>query len=114
MNHLWYFYLSTALITLLITLNKFMKKQAIANPYWESVWEFFTGTVLAEVTTVGTFCVVWLVGAMYIGKLTFLIGNQLTGLPDHPAIACLLGFLGEYFTPRAIRWVGNLIFPGTE
>lgn len=114
MNHLWYYYLSVAFITLLITLNKFMKAQDPAIPYWESVWFFFTGSVLAEVTTVGTFCVVYLVGAMYIQDLTFLIGNQLNDLPNHPAIACILGFLGEYFTPRAIRWVGNTIFPGTE
>jgi hypothetical protein len=114
MNHQWYFYLSSAMITLLITINKFMKQQPADNKFWGSLWDFYTGTPLAEVTTVGTFSVVWLIGAMYIQDITFLIGNQLNTLPDHPAIACLLGFLGEYFTPRAIRWVGNTIFPGTE
>ena len=113
MNHLWYFYLSAALITFLITLNKFMKQQDPSIPYRKSMWEFLTGSVLAEVTTVGTFAVVWLVGAIYIDDVAFLIGNQLHDVQPHPAIAAFLGFAGEYFTPRAIRWIGNMIFPGT-
>ena len=107
---LWVVYIGFACITHLITLNRFMHNQdPAAKSYRQSLYEFYLGNLTAELVTVGTFVTVWLLGALYISKISFLIGNELRDLPPHPAIAAFLGFAGEWAAPKAIKFFLGLI-----
>ena len=80
---------------------------------WTSTKEWFSIILLSEkvswATTVG---IVWVVGAVYIDKATFL-WDWLKIVPLDDSIAFLFGTLMEYIAPNAVKWVVTK-FGGTD
>jgi hypothetical protein len=115
MNHLWYVYLTAAVITHLIHLSVYMKSKPPGSwPWRKELFMFYFSDPEAQVTTAGTIGIVWVLGSCYIDKLNVTYLSSVVGLPGHPGIAFLLGFMGEYFGSRIIKVIYRWLVPGGE
>jgi len=61
--------------------------------------EYFFSDKVAGQTTVITFAVVWVLGAVYVGQVSGLL-TEVAGLPQHQSVAFLLGTLAEMLAPK--------------
>lgn len=113
--HLWYVYLTAAVMTHLMTLAIYMKGKPPGSwPFLKEAWHYYTEGTEAILTSIGTFGIVWVLGTVYIDKLQVSYLGVIIDLPLHPAVAFLLGFLGEFFAPRIIRTIYRWVVPGSE
>lgn len=113
MNLLWYVYLSAAVVAHLIRLVAYMKQQP-PGPLKDELINFYFGSTDASLTTVGTVGIIWTLGTIYIDKLDVAFLNLVVNLPLHPALAFLLGFMGEFFGPKIIKAIYHWFTPGGE
>lgn len=113
MNGLWYVYLTAAVVAHLIRLVVYMK-QRDPGPIKEELQDFYFGAAESSLTTVGTIGIVWVLGSVYINKLDVSFLNLVVNLPLHPALAFLLGFMGEFFGPKIIKAIYHWFTPGGE
>jgi hypothetical protein len=108
-------YLTVAIITHLIGIAVYMKKMPNGSwPFLKELWKYYTDGTEAALVSVGTFSIVWVLGSIYIDKLQVSYFSVLIGLPCHPAIAALLGFVGEFFGPKAIKAIFKWAVPGGD
>jgi hypothetical protein len=115
MNYIWYFYLTSAAITHLIGLAVYMKGKPPGSwSFLKEAWHYYTEGPEAALVSIGTFSIVWVLGSIYIDKLAVSYFGILIALPCHPAIAVLLGFMGEFFGPRIIKVVYKWFVPGGD
>lgn len=115
MNHLWYVYLTAAIITHLIRLAVYMKSMPQGSwSFWKEAWHFYVDGTEPQLTTIGTVGIVWVLGSVYIDKLNISYLNLVVGLPAHPGLAFLLGFMGEFFGPRVIKTIYRWLVPGGD
>jgi hypothetical protein len=110
---LWYIYLSAAVAAHLIRLVAYMKQQQPGSLKNE-LMDFYFGGQEASLTTVGTIGIIWVLGSVYIDKLGVSFLNLVVNLPLHPALAFLLGFMGEFFGPKIIKAIYHWFTPGGE
>lgn len=113
MTPLWYIYLSAAVAAHLIRLVVYMKKQPPGS-LKEELIDFYFNDTEASLTTVGTVGIIWVLGSVYINKLDVAFLNLVVNLPLHPALAFLLGFMGEFFGPKIIKAIYHWFTPGGE
>lgn len=113
--HLWYVYLTTAIITHLIGVAVYMKGKPIGSwPFLKELWYFYFASTESAFVSVGTFSLVWVLGSIYIDKLQVSYFGVIHDLPLHPSLAALLGFIGEFFAPRIIKVLYRWAVPGGE
>lgn len=113
MSVLWYVFLSTAVVTHLIKLAVYMKRQQPGS-LRDELLDYYLGGTEAAITTVGTVGIVWVLGSVYIDKLAVSYLNVVINLPLHPALAFLLGFMGEFFGPKIIKVIYHWFVPGSD
>jgi hypothetical protein len=113
MSIFWYILLSSAVVTHLIKLAAYMKRQQ-PGPLLEELFNYYLGGTEAAITTVGTVGIVWVLGSVYIDKLAVSYLNVVINLPLHPSLAFLLGFMGEFFGPKIIKVIYHWFVPGSD
>ena len=113
MTPLWYIYLSAAVAAHLIRLINYMKQQP-PGPIKGELFDFYFGGPEPSLTTAGTVGIIWVLGSVYIDKLDVSFLSLVLNLPLHPALAFLLGFMGEFFGPKIIKAIYHWFTPGGE
>jgi len=113
----WIFYLSAAVLTLVWKWAKWCHTgKKLKKPVLLSTHEWFDiGLFEDKISWITTIFVVWLFGALYIDKVTWLFPEYFSAIPIHPAIAGLFGSIMEFAAPAATKFVINKIpFPKDE
>lgn len=110
---MWGAYILAVVLTVLVKMLQFMHSENAVNVTFKASFaNYFIGGKATSLSTITILGFEWLLGAVYIDHLPIVFGDTLGNLPTHPALAFLLGSLGEAFAPMGIKWLSNKIFPG--
>lgn len=110
---LWMAFIFAVLLTNLIKIARQMREQAPDKhrSFLEAVGDFFVGDSKATISSITVIAVEWILGAVYIDRLGFGEASWLMSIPQHPAIACLLGSLAEGVAPLLVKPMVKRLFP---
>lgn len=118
-NHwVWIAYIVTAVITLLSKMASYgYKGLAINLPFWGSCRKWlFEKTLANGADWVGTVCIVWAFGYLFVNKIMNALGvfgAFFTFLPVAVPIAALLGWAAEMGAPKFMVWIVNKFTPSS-
>lgn len=108
----WISYLGAALLVLLWKWARYVYFMALTEkkPIHDSTLEwFFEASIVNGVSWVATIGIVWSVGVMYIGRVTWIWFSWIQEIPVHAAIAFLLGALMEMVAPAVVKLIASKI-----
>ena len=107
-THLWVIYIVGAVISTMCSLMGYMLKRPVDDKSMlRAILEFYFDGREPQVTTVLTFSIVWMTGAVYVSDLPIPYTRTIADLPESSVVAFSLGALGEYLGPILIRTIGN-------
>lgn len=112
MNRYWVAYLAGAGLTLTWKYVRYVLQRPIGKSVKQVTLEWMFEPSNANASSwVATVAVVWVVGGIYIDRVAFLFGQELTGVPLHPSVAFFLGVIAEMLAPTAVKWTIKRLFP---
>jgi archaellum biogenesis protein FlaJ (TadC family) len=113
----WFAYILTAVITLLSHMNSYIYHEALEhNKKWYKAMKewIFEKTLANGAEWVGTVCVVWAFGYLFIEKVVGALGYFsafFQALPVVVPIAALLGWAAETGAPKFCVWIVEKFTP---
>ena len=112
----WMAYITVAVITLLSKMASYAYNGIAINiPFWTSCRKWlFSKTLENGADWVGTICIVWAFGYLFIEKVMAALGffgAFFQALPVAVPIAALLGWAAEMGAPKLMVWIVNKFTP---
>lgn len=115
----WFAYILTAVITLLSKMASYAYKMDTPRTQQSLFWHYcrawlFEKTLANGADWVGTVCIVWAFGYLFINKVVAALGyfgGFFQVLPVAVPIAALLGWAAEMGAPKLMIWIINKFTP---